>query len=195
MRKSIVHNRRENCETVSIGPHKTEPIMDTYLNLHTPGSCVNQNDIKPSTIVHRDDTRGTAEATGKDSEGENGKNVGPGAIIASGLGGLGLEGIKGSVESVGASSEPPGEGKRGLISGERAGSGGEDKGGFGNNAGAAEIVEAGIFNKDALDKANDTKRFWHVKKITNQIKNSLVDMEVEAINDEEMKECLRELVL
>lgn len=100
------------------------------------------------------------------------------------MGGLGLEGIKGSAESVGASSEPPGEGKRGLISGERAGSGGEDKGGFGNNAGAAEIVEAGIFNKDALFKANERKVFWQAKKITTQIKNSLVEMEVEAINDE-----------
>ncbi|KAH0663634.1 hypothetical protein KY290_029571 [Solanum tuberosum] len=64
---------------------------------------------------------------------------GPGATIASGFGGLRVEGIVGSEESLGASSEPPGEGNRGVISGESEGE--EDIGG---NAGAAEIVEAGM---------------------------------------------------
>lgn len=50
----------------------------------------------------------------------------------------------GSEESVGASSEPPGDGNSGVMSGDKAGgSGGEDEGGKGSNAGAAEMVEVG----------------------------------------------------
>lgn len=95
---------------------------------------------------------------------------GPGATIASGFGGLRLEGIVGSEESLGASSEPPGEGNRGVISGD---SGGEDIGGFGSNAGAAEIVEAGML-------ARGEEKDWQIKKIMSGIKNGFV--EVEAIN-------------
>lgn len=67
--------------------------------------------------------------------------TGPGAPIASGFGGLGLEGIVGNEDSLGESSAPPGEGNRGLMSGDKAG--GEAKGAPGSNAGAAEIVEVG----------------------------------------------------
>ena len=79
-----------------------------------------------------------AEETGRDPSGENARK-GTGASIASGFGGLGLEGIVGKEDSLGESSEPPGEGKRGVMSGDKAG--GEAKGASGNNAGAAESVE------------------------------------------------------
>lgn len=93
----------------------------------------------------------TARRFNKEEEEENGKEpigenaiTGPGADMASGFGGLGLEGIVGNEDSVGESSEPPGEGNRGVMSfsGELAGDG-EAKGESGNNEGAAEIVEAG----------------------------------------------------
>lgn len=45
----------------------------------------------------------------------------------------------GKEDSLGESSEPPGEGNRGVMSGDKAG--GEAEGASGNNAGAAEIVE------------------------------------------------------
>lgn len=107
-----------------------------------------------------------------------------GASIASGFGGLRLEGIVGSEESLGASSEPPGEGNRGVISGESAGNGGEDNGGFGSNAGAAEIVEAGTFLGEVLSKVREEEKEWQTKKIMSIIKNGF--LEVKAINDDEM---------
>ncbi|KAK4441735.1 protein NETWORKED 3A [Sesamum alatum] len=81
---------------------------------------------------------------------------GPGAATtSSGLGGLGLEGITGTDDSVGESSEPAGEGKRGVISGESAGGGDEGEIGSGSNAGAAEIVEAGRLSSDDDDDDDD----------------------------------------
>lgn len=66
------------------------------------------------------------EDSGRTSDGENAV-PGPGASsIASGFGGLGLEGIKGTDDSEGESSEPLGEGKRGLISGDNVGDKDED---------------------------------------------------------------------
>lgn len=73
--------------------------------------------------------------------------LGPKEGMSSGLGGLGLEGMVGSEDSVGESSPLPGEGKRGVISGDEAG--GEESGGaVGSNAGAAEIVFAAICADD-----------------------------------------------
>lgn len=71
--------------------------------------------------------RATAEESACSLSGGN-ANPGPGAAIASGFGGLGLEGMVGIEDSLGESSEPPGEGKSGAISGDRAG-GGADNGG------------------------------------------------------------------
>ncbi|KAF3629977.1 RNA pseudouridine synthase 3, mitochondrial [Capsicum annuum] len=103
-----------------------------------------------------------------------------GATIASGFGGLRLEGIVGIVESLGASSEPPGEGNRGVISGESAESGGEDVGGFGSNAGAAEILEAGGRLASEEEEEEERERDWEIKKIMSGMKNGFVEVEAEA---------------
>ncbi|KAF3663410.1 hypothetical protein FXO38_10651 [Capsicum annuum] len=105
---------------------------------------------------------------------------GPGATIASGFGGLRLEGIVGIEESLGASSEPPGEGNRGVISGESAESGGEDVGGFGSNAGAAEILEAGGRLASEEEEEEERERDWEIKKIMSGMKNGFVEVEAEA---------------
>lgn len=89
---------------------------------------------KPGTLSRFEDE------SGNDPTGEN-ATAGPGAPVASGFGGLRLEGIVGIEESLGESSEPPGEGNRGVMSGDNAGD--DAKGESGNNAGAAEIVEVG----------------------------------------------------
>ncbi|KAK1426712.1 hypothetical protein QVD17_15391 [Tagetes erecta] len=86
------------------------------------------------------------EETGSELEavGEMAMVFGPKDVMSSGLGGLGLEGMMGSDDSVGASSPPLGVGNKGVISGDKAGEG-EDNGDddddiVGSNAGAAEIV-------------------------------------------------------
>ncbi|KAL3644824.1 hypothetical protein CASFOL_010004 [Castilleja foliolosa] len=91
----------------------------------------------------------------------DGPNViaGPGANIASGFGGLGLDGIKGIEDSLGESPGPPGDvGKRGLISGDIVGDG-DDNGEIesGKIAGAAEIVEAGKFISFKASDDDDEK--------------------------------------
>ncbi|KAL8214913.1 hypothetical protein R6Q57_004362 [Mikania cordata] len=87
----------------------------------------------------------TEEETGSEPDGETAKVLGPKDDMSSGLGGLGLDGMVGSDDSVGESSSPPGEGNRGVMSGDRAGEGedngdDDDGGGGGSDAGAAEIV-------------------------------------------------------
>lgn len=80
--------------------------------------------------------------------------VGPGAIISSGFGGLGLDGMTGNDDSVG--DEAAGVGNSGLISGERSGlvAGGEDRGDSnGRRAGAAEITEMGISDRALKENA------------------------------------------
>lgn len=58
------------------------------------------------------------EEAGKDPNGKNAES-GPGARnLSSGFGGLGLEGMVGMEEVVGEGNTPPGEGKRGEMSGE-----------------------------------------------------------------------------
>lgn len=57
--------------------------------------------------------------------------------IASGFA-VRVEGMVGSDDSEGGSVTPPGEGNRGVMSGDRAG---ENRGALGKTAGAAEIVE------------------------------------------------------
>lgn len=111
----------------------------------------------------------TEEESGNSPDGGN-AIPGPGATIASGFGGLGLDGIRGREDSLGESSEPPGVGKRGAISGDNAG--GEDNGaiGSGNNAGAAEIVEAGKF----LPKAGDDENAINMV-VTRRIKNGVME--------------------
>ncbi|XP_024974601.1 uncharacterized protein LOC112512720 [Cynara cardunculus var. scolymus] len=64
--------------------------------------------------------------------------------MSSGLGGLGLDGMVGSEDSVGESWVPLGEeGKSGVMSGDEAGEGeaiGDDGVMIGSNAGAAEML-------------------------------------------------------
>ena len=81
------------------------------------------------------------EGSGKDPEGEV-SLVGPGASVWSGFGGLGLEGIVGREDSDGEGAAPLGVGKSGVMSGDKVGEG-ENIGGFGRSAGAAEIVDIG----------------------------------------------------
>uniref|UniRef100_A0A803Q592 Uncharacterized protein n=1 Tax=Cannabis sativa TaxID=3483 RepID=A0A803Q592_CANSA len=52
--------------------------------------------------------------------GPNGEKAGPAAVAAnsSGFGGLGLEGMVGTDETVGVGKTPPGEGRSGVISGD-----------------------------------------------------------------------------
>lgn len=122
---------------------------------------------------------GCEEESGNDPNGES-ANTGPGAPIASGFGGLGLEGIVGNEESLGESTEPPGEGNRGVMSGDNAG--GEANGESGNNAGAAEIVE--VWNCGSSAKLVDTASIKDGIDI--EIINNIKSGHIEAINDEEI---------
>lgn len=66
---------------------------------------------------------------------------GPTMATSSGFGGLWFDGMVGMRDPVGEGNSPPGEGKRGVMSGDNSVYGGES-GGPGNTAGAAEIEEA-----------------------------------------------------
>ncbi|CAL5413215.1 unnamed protein product [Camellia sinensis] len=74
-----------------------------------------------------------------DLDGETRAESGPKPSVSSGFGGLGLEGMVGMEDPVGEGNSPPGEGRRGEISGDNSVNG-DESGGLGNNAGAAEIV-------------------------------------------------------
>lgn len=82
--------------------------------------------------------REPSEVAGREAEGEIAKS-GPSATTSSGFGGLGLEGMVGMEDPVGTGSTPPGEGKRGEMSGDNGGRG--DRAGFSKTAGDVEIVE------------------------------------------------------
>ncbi|XAR53255.1 hypothetical protein NMG60_11021728 [Bertholletia excelsa] len=64
--------------------------------------------------------------------------LGPRITVSSGFGGLGFEGMVGMEDPVGETISPPGEGKRGAMSGDTSENG--ESGGSGSNAGAAEIA-------------------------------------------------------
>ena len=103
-----------------------------------PHYAKNQQKLKNRASFRGPDE--VAEEAGKDPDG--GKVIpGPGATKASGFGGLGLEGMVGSEDSAGESGCFPGVGKRGVMSGDRAGDNGAVKGPPGKTAGAAEMVE------------------------------------------------------
>lgn len=103
---------------------------------------ISQNAKNPMNKIENGRWRLMEEEKGKEP---NGEKAGPGAAMASGFGGLGLEGMVGKEESVGESWEPEGEGKRGVISGDKAG-----EGESGNNEGAAEIVEVGRIGRSVV---------------------------------------------
>lgn len=67
--------------------------------------------------------------------------MGPGASISSGFGGLGLDGIIGSMDASGAAASLPGDGSSGVMSGDSAGEG--ERGEDGRSDGAAEMVVEG----------------------------------------------------
>lgn len=100
--------------------------------------------VAPAARVTNAKSSLTAEESGLGMV-SSGARPGPGAAMASGLGGLGLEGISGTEESLGERSEPPGEGNRGVMSGDNAGGGAADGANAesGSSAGAAEMDEAG----------------------------------------------------
>lgn len=103
-----------------------------------PHYAKNQKNAKNRTSFRGSDE--AAEEASKDPDGEN-AIPGPGAAASSGFGGLGLEGMVGSEDSDGESGSFPGVGKRGVMSGERAGGNGNVRGPPGKTAGAAEMVE------------------------------------------------------
>jgi len=63
---------------------------------------------------------------------------GPGATTSSGLGGLGVEGMVGTDDTVGEGSTPPGEGNSGAMSGDSSWRG-DSGGGLVRNGGEVEI--------------------------------------------------------
>lgn len=80
--------------------------------------------------------RDPSEVAGREEpEGERAES-GPRETTSSGFGGLGLEGMVGMEDPVGTGSTPPGEGKRGIMSGDNGGRG--DGAGFSKNAGDVE---------------------------------------------------------
>lgn len=84
---------------------------------------------------------GALEEACIDPDGANAES-GPGAIISSGFGGLGLEGMVGMSEPVGVGNTPPGEGNSGAMSGDNSwkGDSEEDGGGSFNVAGEEDRV-------------------------------------------------------
>ncbi|GMN38132.1 hypothetical protein TIFTF001_007369 [Ficus carica] len=111
-------------------------------------------------------------------EPEGGKAIpGPGATTASGLGGLGMEGMVGREDSAGERGSFLGEGNRGVMSGERAGDS-EESGGPGKTAGAAEMVENWMPGFGVESAANEE---WVMKAMKIAESNGL---KREAINDE-----------
>ncbi|KAJ7977495.1 Major capsid protein [Quillaja saponaria] len=119
---------------------------------HIPVSCTMKITSKPRwTTKLRDqfEVRATVDEVGRGSDGGRAK-PGPPAAVESGFGVLGLEGIMGNEEdSLGEKATPPGEGNRGVISGDIV----EATGATGKTAGAADIVEICIVSLDA--KANE----------------------------------------
>ncbi|KAJ0052821.1 hypothetical protein Pint_01064 [Pistacia integerrima] len=107
---------------------------------HIQVSCIKQNSRKPRKIANFNGAAETEEETGKDPNGDK-ANSGPGAIITSGFGGLGLEGIVGRDDSVGEGAIPLGVGNKGVMSGDKVGVEAMGIGALGKNAGAADIVE------------------------------------------------------
>lgn len=85
-----------------------------------------------------------AVETSFDPDGEMAES-GPTLATSSGFGGLWLDGMVGMEDPVGEGNSPPGEGKRGVMSGDNSVYGESE--GPGNTDGAAEIVEAleGVF--------------------------------------------------
>ncbi|KAL4384285.1 hypothetical protein GQ457_15G022220 [Hibiscus cannabinus] len=77
--------------------------------------------------------------------------------MLSGFGGLGLDGIVGTDESVGEGATPLGVGNKGSTSGGKLGE--EASGALGKNAGAADIVEYRTCsgNQDDDDMATEDK--------------------------------------
>ncbi|XP_052170424.1 uncharacterized protein LOC127786802 [Diospyros lotus] len=155
-------------------------------HLYIPESCTNHKAIKPrnTTEFEYPTKPGTSDnGTGKDPDGET-SELGPGASISSGLGGLGLEGIVGREDWDGTGAAPPGVGNRGVMSGERAG--GEAMGGPGRTAGEAEMVEIGKLDLDS-GKASEAENELPMTTITDSIANC--GHMGAAINDDEMNEC------
>ncbi|CAK9145511.1 unnamed protein product [Ilex paraguariensis] len=111
------------------------------LTPHIAKTNTGQYVTKPiSTAKFRHPTifRDTAEETGIDPDGET-ADSGPKVTVSSGFGVLGFEGmVVGMEDPVEEGTAPPGEGKRGAMSGDSSVSG--DIGELGNSAGAAEIV-------------------------------------------------------
>ena len=80
-------------------------------------------DINPTTITKLIKFRGAAEEASNAPRGENAES-GPDATTSSGLGGLGVDGMVGTDDTVGEGSTPPGEGSSGAMSGDSSWKGG-----------------------------------------------------------------------
>ncbi|KAI8561544.1 hypothetical protein RHMOL_Rhmol04G0348600 [Rhododendron molle] len=118
--------------------------LDTTRNLHQATDTNHrQFDIKPDKSAkfrNPKTLREDAVETNLDPDGEMAES-GPTVATSSGFGGLWFDGMVGMRDPVGEGNSPPGEGKRGVMSGDNSVYG-EDTGGPGNTAGAAEIEEA-----------------------------------------------------
>nr|DAD33461.1 TPA_asm: hypothetical protein HUJ06_012312 [Nelumbo nucifera] len=77
--------------------------------------------------------------------------------MSSGFGGLGFEGMVGRDDSAGEALAPPGVGNNGVMSGDKTG-GEAEMGGFGKNAGAAEMAEACNFSSGERDNEGETMK-------------------------------------
>ena len=98
---------------------------------------IDQYAINPTAIAKFIKFRGDAEEAGNAPRGEKAES-GPGATTSSGLGGLGVEGMVGTDDTVGEGSTPPGEGNSGAMSGDSSWKG-DSGGGLVRNGGAVEI--------------------------------------------------------
>jgi len=109
----------------------------SHQTTHILNSWIDRYAINPTTTTEFINFRGAAEEASNAPRGENAES-GPDATTSSGLGGLGVDGMVGTDDTVGEGSTPPGEGSSGAMSGDSSW-----KGGIGGelvkNAGEVEI--------------------------------------------------------
>lgn len=121
-------------------PHTRNPSH----HLYTPESCINQNATRPrnrTELRETDKPRATEERGGGNPDGESAR-AWPWSNHLEGIRSPAGRNDRGRGLNCSRAQHPLGEGKSGVISGDKVG---EDKGtgGFGRSAGAAEMVEVG----------------------------------------------------
>ncbi|KAJ6431239.1 hypothetical protein OIU84_018683 [Salix udensis] len=112
-------------------------IKDGNTSTHQKNTKTDQYAINPTATAKFIKFRGDAEEAGNGPRGEKAE-PGPGATTPSGSGGLGVEGMVGTEDTVGEGSTPPGEGNSGATSGGSSWTG-DGEGGLARIAGEVEI--------------------------------------------------------